>query len=105
MTPSWHLVSYDIAQPRRGQRVYRRIRKSGLFLLESLYLCEDTGQGMATLLAELRKLAGPSARDVVSYRLRPGQPIHAFGTACPHAGIRCFGMPDIKAHAVATNAD
>ncbi|MEJ5207357.1 CRISPR-associated endonuclease Cas2 [Denitratimonas sp. CY0512] len=105
MTPFWYLVAYDIHQPRRGQRVYREIRKHGTMLLESLYLCHGTGQELNQRLARLRHLAGPSASDVVAYRLRPSQPIHLAGTARPTAGIHEFGLPSMSAWSACDNED
>ena len=101
MTPGWYLVSYDISNAKRGQRVQRLIRKSGVMLLESLYLCAGSGFDLERHLTQLRHLAGASARNVVVYRLRGSQPIHVAGTACPAPGIYEFGSPTLKAHSAA----
>lgn len=98
MTPGWHLLAYDVAQPRRGRRVQRTVRQYGLQLLESLYLCQGTTAELQHQLAALRKLAGPSGKDVVAYRLHASHPIHVCGTARQPAGLLCFGLPDMRIH-------
>ena len=95
---AWYAVSYDIAEPRRGQRVQRNLKRHASQLLESLYLYRGTAGEMAELLRQTRRLAGPSAADVVAYGLRGPMAIRAWGRACQPEGIVDFSLPPIVAY-------
>lgn len=99
MTPSWYLLAYDVSAARRGRQVQREVRKHGIALLESLYLCQASAAQLQQQLAQLRQLAGPSAADVVAYRLHASQPMHVFGTARLPAGLHHLGLPPMQVHA------
>ena len=97
MTASWHLISYDIRSHKNGRKVHRQVRKSGIFVLESLYLCSATQTQHAELMSDLRKLAGPSANDVLSYQLLPGAELMIFGTGIMPDWFHCYGLPRMRA--------
>ncbi|HYN77476.1 MAG TPA: CRISPR-associated endonuclease Cas2, partial [Lamprocystis sp. (in: g-proteobacteria)] len=49
-SPGWYLVAYDIADPRRLQRLHRRLRRDGATLQESVFLVQQSQTGMAALM-------------------------------------------------------
>lgn len=100
-TPCWHLLAYDISQPRRARRLQRAVRAQAHFLLESLYLCHAGSAEQAKQLGIWRQLAGAdSAPHVVSYRLLPGRALRVFGTAAPVPGLLQLGLPAMVRHEV-----
>lgn len=93
MSGDWYLLAYDVSGARPSQQVHRCVRQQAHFLLESLYLRQGDASAMAQWHMALRKLAGPSAPDVVMYRMIPNRPMHVFGTARPLPGMHLLEMP------------
>jgi CRISPR-associated protein Cas2 len=67
--PAQWLVTYDIADPRRGGRVLKLMKKHGIPLQYSVFLVSATGAAMHALMRELRQIIHAKADDVRAYRL------------------------------------
>ena len=63
------LVTYDIADPRRLARVFKRLKKEGIPVQYSVFAVDATATKMGTLMAELKALIDGRADDVRGYRL------------------------------------
>jgi len=70
-SPSWYLVAYDVSDPRRLQRVHRRLRREGVALQRSVFLLQRSRQGIAELLDELAALMHRREDDLRAYPI-PG---------------------------------
>lgn len=72
--PGWYLIAYDIAEPRRLQRLHRRLRRDGVALQESVFLVQQTQQGIAGLMNELAGLMRRNEDDLRAYPIPdPGE--------------------------------
>lgn len=70
----WYLLVYDIADPRRLQRVHRRLCRSGLPLQESVFAVFTSIRGLAELLDELQELMHKREDDLRAYPIaHPGE--------------------------------
>lgn len=70
----WYLLAYDIANPRRLQRVHRRLCRSGLPLQESVFAVYTSIRGLAELLDELQELMHKREDDLRAYPIaHPGE--------------------------------
>ena len=67
------LIGYDVAQPKRLRRVYRLLRKVAVPVQYSVFLAEETAQGIRRIRDELAALINPREDDVRIYLL----PAHA----------------------------
>ena len=67
-TLAW-LVTYDIADPRRLARVYKRLKKEGVPVQYSVFAVDANATKMGTLMAALAALIDSKADDVRAYRL------------------------------------
>lgn len=66
---SYVLVSYDIANHKRLQKVYRTMRGFGDGFQGSVFLCQLSDKEEAILIAKLMELIKPSEDQVVLIRL------------------------------------
>jgi len=64
-----YLVCYDIADPRRLARVYRKLGGTGLHLQYSVFLCRLSWQELKTLKYELAGLIDDEEDDIRIYPL------------------------------------
>ena len=71
------LVAYDIAEPRRLQKVGRHMRKEGLALQYSVYLVRGNKAKIDLLLNELSALIDRRADDIRAYPL--GENVRIWG--------------------------
>lgn len=67
-TVPW-LVTYDIADPRRLARVFKRLKKEGIPVQYSVFAVDASAQKMGVLMAVLATLIDGKADDVRAYRL------------------------------------
>ncbi|MEO6319739.1 MAG: CRISPR-associated endonuclease Cas2 [Polaromonas sp.] len=67
-TATW-LVTYDIADPRRLAKVFKRLKKAGVPLQYSVFSVEASAAGMAALMAQLARLIHAREDDIRAYRL------------------------------------
>ena len=63
------LICYDIADPRRLQRLHRQLAKRALMVQYSVYYCELTQAGMERIKAMIAEHIDPTADDVRLYPL------------------------------------
>jgi len=63
------LVTYDIADPRRLARVFKRIRKAGTPVQYSVFAVEGNTLQLKMLMAQLARLIDARDDDVRAYRL------------------------------------
>ena len=63
------LICYDIANPRRLQRLHRRLAKQAVMVQYSVYYCELTLKGMERLKAMIADHIDPTEDDVRLYPL------------------------------------
>src|SRR5881409_825683 len=69
-----HLIAYDIADPRRLQRVARRLERSAVRCQKSVFLFPAGPADVETLLDELATLLRLDEDVVQAWRLAQGQP-------------------------------
>lgn len=67
--PRLHLICYDIADPRRLNRVHRCLTRHGIPLQYSVFLVYAHKTGLQAVLAELRALIDHRKDDVRAYPL------------------------------------
>jgi len=65
--PGWYLIAYDIAHPRRLQRLHRVLRTEALAVQESVFLVFGTRDEMEQLLDRLEALMDPREDDLRAY--------------------------------------
>ena len=63
----WYLFCYDIASPKRLQKVHRRLRNEGLPLQYSVFLVLATGREYRHLLKTIRPLINEHYDDIRVY--------------------------------------
>lgn len=87
------IIGYDIANPRRLGKVYRRMCAHAMPLEYSIFLFIGTARGKAACLAEIGALIDPRADDVRCYPL----PARGFqghiGRASLPVGVQWSGLP------------
>lgn len=94
----WFLISYDVRNPRRLQRVHRLLRSRASALLESLFAFQGTPQALEVLRKQLEREILPDEDDILIYPLRTGQPVHRWGAACLPPGLYDFSLPLLIEH-------
>lgn len=65
---SW-LVTYDIADPRRLARVFKKLKKNGVPVQYSVFSVDANTLQVKMLMAQLATLIHPTEDDVRAYRL------------------------------------
>lgn len=68
-----HIISYDIADPKRLKRIHRFLKKVALPLQYSVFLIEADAKRIEQLKAQLATMIHPRADDIRIYPL-PNQP-------------------------------
>lgn len=81
------LVAYDIAEPRRGARLLRLLKRHGVPLQYSVFAVHATGAQMHALMREINGLICPATDDVRAYRLPVGAHIRTLGAGCLPDGV------------------
>jgi len=93
--PAHWVVTYDIADARRGGRVLELMKKHGLPLQYSVFLVHASGSAMHALMHDLRRLIKPAADDVRAYRVPVGAECHQLGgTMLPDGTVVGYGALD-----------
>lgn len=87
-----HLVCYDICQPRRLARVYRRMKRWGIPLQYSVFYCWLTPQEHNRLARELAELIDTKADDVRIYAVQERVPIQCLGRLPLPEGVQLLGL-------------
>jgi CRISPR-associated endonuclease Cas2 len=80
-----HLIAYDIADPRRLQRIARRLERSAVRCQKSVFLFPAGPAEVETLLDELATLLRTDEDVIQAWRLAQGQPARGLvrGTPLP----------------------
>jgi CRISPR-associated protein Cas2 len=65
--PGWYLIAYDIAHPRRLQRLHRVLRAEAITVQESVFLVYATVDEVDDLLDRLACLMDAAADDLRAY--------------------------------------
>lgn len=97
----WYLIAYDIADPRRLQRLHRALRKEALAVQRSLYLLAGSVSRVEGLMDQWEALLDPQQDDLRAYpvdaperlwlsgqRLLQGDLVQDSVTDDPHRGTR-----------------
>jgi CRISPR-associated protein Cas2 len=91
MTEQPMLLCYDIREPRRLRRVYRRARRVGLPLQYSVFYLELNKTRLDRLLAEISDVIDHSVDDVRVYGIAGLGDIQQIGQPILPAGVRLSG--------------
>lgn len=71
---SWYLLAYDIADPRRLQRVHRCLCRTGIRVQRSVFFVFAAPAGLAALLDEVEGLMHKREDDLRAYPItHPGE--------------------------------
>lgn len=68
-----HLITYDIADPKRLARVFKRLKQAGLPIQYSVFYVKATTASLDSLMGEIQQCIDPKCDDVRAYRI----PSHA----------------------------
>lgn len=82
-----YLLCYDIANPRRLQRVFKACVRAGIPYQYSVFWLQLTQEGLDRLLHQLEALIDPKEDDIRVYRLPKDQPMHGLGAGLFPEGI------------------
>lgn len=91
--PTQWIVTYDIAQPRRGMRVHKLMKRHGIPLQYSVFFVSATGAAMHALMRELRHIVHAKKDDVRAYRLPAELECHRLGSAPLPQGVLLGASP------------
>ncbi|MGB5148226.1 MAG: CRISPR-associated endonuclease Cas2 [Porticoccaceae bacterium] len=86
-----YLVTYDIADPRRLQRVARCVGRRGLRIQYSVFLAQLTPRQRNKLAGELRRLIDPREDDVRIYPLPVRMEPIVYGRSHWPEGVQLLG--------------
>lgn len=89
--PGWYMVAYDIANPRRLQRIHYRLKKKGLAVQQSVFFVYGKESRIEGLLNELAAIIKKSEDDIRAYPVT--SPKEVWTTGGPIASY-----PLVKAH-------
>jgi|LSQX01.2.fsa_nt_gb CRISPR-associated endonuclease Cas2 len=73
----WHLIQYDIADPRRLRKVHRLLKTCAVAIQESVFAWQGTDSELLALQSQLVKIINKAADDIRGYRLK--NPLLLFG--------------------------
>lgn len=65
--PDWYLIAYDIAHPRRLQRLHRALQAEAIAIQRSVFLIAGTVADVDRLLDRLSTLIDPEEDDLRAY--------------------------------------
>ncbi|MBM94512.1 MAG: CRISPR-associated endonuclease Cas2 [Oceanospirillaceae bacterium] len=77
MRDYWYLIQYDIANPKRLQRVYRLLKSCAIPLQHSVFAWQGNQHQLAELKRQLTQRINLDEDDIRGYRIR--KPIYLFG--------------------------
>ena len=82
-----YLVCYDIAEPRRLQRVHRHVANEAEFIQMSVYRLSADRESLKAFVAALDELICQNADDVRIYPLSPSVELETWGRERRVAGL------------------
>lgn len=96
-TPARWIVTYDIADPRRGVRVHRYMKSQGVPLQYSVFIVEASAARMRQVMLALEDLIDPGSDDVRAYRWADHAESHQLGADLLPEGVLISGQPERRA--------
>lgn len=95
--PARWIVTYDIADPRRGVRVHRYMKSQGVPLQYSVFIVEASAAQMRQMMLALEELIEPTRDDVRAYRWADHAESHQLGASMLPEGVLISGHPERRA--------
>lgn len=89
----WYLISYDIRQKNRLQRLHRFLKRFGFAVQESVFLFAGTKDQWHTLKKGVEQRIKKKEDDVRVYRLPAGSCLHFTGSLPWPDGVFFGGLP------------
>lgn len=89
--PGWYLIAYDIAHPRRLQRLHRVLRAEALAVQESLFLVQGTLAEIEGLLDRLEAMMDVRDDDLRAYPVGEPASLWISGQGVIHGSFVCDG--------------
>lgn len=84
------LIGYDIAQPRRLQRIHRRLIKEAYGVQYSLYLFYGSVREAQALLDELAQRMDPREDDLRAYPVPRNPELYILGSQASREGLGLY---------------
>ena len=91
----WYLVAYDIADPKRLQRVFRLMKKNGVAAQRSVFFVNGTESRINGLLNGLAAIMKPNEDDLRAYPVEHPKKVWSFGPN-PLAGFPLSDFENMK---------
>jgi len=91
-----HILAYDIAQPKRLQRVHRLVKSYGTPLQYSVFILQLSRPDLQRLLDELSLLIDPRRDDVRVYPLPSNAQMTQLGDSYTAEGAMLIGGPKVQ---------
>lgn len=76
---SWHIIAYDVKDPRRLSRLHRRIKKDALALQKSVYAVDKSSTELDSLIEDILNLVDTRLDDVRLYPIHSLKEVWALG--------------------------
>jgi len=92
----FHILSYDIGDPKRLQRVHRRVRESGVPLQYSVFLVPASTPVLEELLSDLDEIIDPTEDDIRVYPLPTIVDAYRYGRQELPEGVALFSGDDLS---------
>ncbi len=89
-----HLISYDIADPRRLGRIHRALKRQAMALQYSVFLHTGTPRQFEALIAQLQQLIDPRQDDLRAYPLPERGTRMRLGKSPLPVGIQWSALPE-----------
>lgn len=94
-TAHWYLIQYDIRCKRRGQKVYKLMKRCAFSLQESVFAWQGTNSELKVLQEEIKARINRKEDDIRGYKIN--QPLSFFGTSPFVSDIYFSGYPPHQA--------
>lgn len=95
--PGWYVLAYDIADPRRLQRMHRAVRREGIALQRSVFLVQGTEAALEALLDRLEDLMDVTRDDLRAYPVAAPSALSLRGQSVIHGHLLGDGATPIAA--------
>jgi CRISPR-associated protein Cas2 len=86
-TPEWYLIAYDIADPRRLQRLHRAVRTEAIAIQRSVFLMAGSVAAIERLLDRLAVLIAPDEDDLRAYPIDAPHTLQRSGPTLLHGPL------------------
>lgn len=72
--PGWYIVAYDIADPKRLQKIHRMLKKEGLPVQKSVFFVHGGEKSVERLVGRLEQIIDRKRDDIRAYPVtHPGE--------------------------------